>query len=282
MADSERKSLVWTIKKGLLTLSADELFQIAKSLGPVPGVDRSRLAPMDEEACFDYISSFMHSKHLQESEDEGLAHLLELKEVVDVTIQSHVSDIQMCVKGNAVSHVPLSNLQVDITDEETQANVNVNPVDGETVEVDANAIHPLANTAINTHNSEIQKLLASYEELSKKITQYIPTSTLQSTLHSPAKSHLTSQNRDTLNTRRLGEYPTTVAHDKLVSLRELSYLHRREFKIQGGQIGDHGSDISYNNVCRQIEEGVKEQFSDAEIVKAVLRAIKPGISKICL
>ncbi|KAK3513116.1 hypothetical protein QTP70_001689 [Hemibagrus guttatus] len=34
--------------------------KIAKSLGPVSGVDQSRLAPGDEEACFDYISSFMH------------------------------------------------------------------------------------------------------------------------------------------------------------------------------------------------------------------------------
>ncbi|KAJ8011915.1 hypothetical protein DPEC_G00063270 [Dallia pectoralis] len=54
---------------------------------------------------------------------------------------------------------------------------------------------------------------------------------------------------------------------------------RRELKIQGGQIGDQGSDLSYNSVCRQIEDGLKEQFSDAEVVRAVLKVIKPGTFK---
>ncbi len=43
MADSERKRLVWDIKKTLLTLSVDELFQIAKAVGAVPGMDESRV-----------------------------------------------------------------------------------------------------------------------------------------------------------------------------------------------------------------------------------------------
>lgn len=42
--------------------------------------------------------------------------------------------------------------------------------------------------------------------------------------------------------------------------RDLSYLQREEFRIQGGQIGDQGSYISYNCVCNQIEEGVKEHL----------------------
>ncbi len=43
MADSERKRLVWDIEKTLLTLSVDELFQIAKAVGAVPGMDESIL-----------------------------------------------------------------------------------------------------------------------------------------------------------------------------------------------------------------------------------------------
>lgn len=85
-----------------------------------------------------------------------------------------------------------------------------------------------------------------------------------------------SFDKKTPATRSKSEHPTSVTQDKLVSLRDLSYLHRRELKIQGGQIGDQGSDLSYNSVCRQIEEGLKEQFSDAEVVRAVLRVIKPG------
>lgn len=60
-----------------------------------------------------------------------------------------------------------------------------------------------------------------------------------------------------------------------VSLRDLSYIQHPS-KVQGGQIGDHLSDISYNSVCRQIEEGVKDNFTDSEIVRGVLRMVKPG------
>ena len=65
----------------------------------------------------------------------------------------------------------------------------------------------------------------------------------------------------------------------LISLRDLSYLQRREFKVQGGQVGDHSSDISYNNICEQMDEGTRESFSEAEIVCGVLRIIKPGTVK---
>lgn len=61
MADGERKSLVWALKKDLLCLRADELFQIAKSVDPVPGMDSSCLMSGDEEGCFEYINSFMCS-----------------------------------------------------------------------------------------------------------------------------------------------------------------------------------------------------------------------------
>jgi len=280
MADSERKKLVWTIKKDLLTLSADELFQIAKSLGQMPEKDQTQLQSSDEEGCFEYISSFMHSKHLLESEDTGMAHLLELKDVVDMIIRSHVSDLQMHLTGGVVIDVSSPNPQVDVSVEEGKANANVNPVvtiDSEATDVvNANANHRSATTSMNTHDPEVQKMLSSYEELGKKIRQYMPTSTLPSTPHPPEKTQTIAQSRDMQSTKHLSEHSTPVTHDKMVSLRELSYLHRREFKIQGGQIGDQGSDISYNNVCRQIEEALKEQFSDSEIVRAVLRAIKSG------
>lgn len=43
MADGEKKRLVWAIMKDLLTVSADELFQTAKSVAPVQGMDQSHL-----------------------------------------------------------------------------------------------------------------------------------------------------------------------------------------------------------------------------------------------
>lgn len=64
--------------------------------------------------------------------------------------------------------------------------------------------------------------------------------------------------------------------EQTVSLKDLPYIQRCEFKVQGGQIGDHSSDISYNSVCRQIDEGVKDNFTDSEIVRGVLKIMKPG------
>ena len=65
----------------------------------------------------------------------------------------------------------------------------------------------------------------------------------------------------------------------MVSLKDLSYLQRREFKVHGGQIGDHSSDITYNSISKQIDEGVREGFSETEVIRGVLKIVKPGIFK---
>lgn len=170
MADSERKKLVWATKRDLLTLSADELFQIAKLLGPMLGMDQSCLKPSDDEACFEYISSFMYNKPLLESEDSDMAHLLEMKDVADLAIQGYVSDSKMHVIGDDVSHGSFLNPQADVASvEENHTNVDFNPVmtiDIEATEVcTANANHLLAATAMTTNDTEIQKILLSYEKL---------------------------------------------------------------------------------------------------------------------
>lgn len=76
-------------------------------------MDQSLLKSGDEEGCFVYISSFMYSEPLLESENAGMAYLLELKDVLDVAIQGHVSDSQMHVAGDVVSHYLFSNPRVD-------------------------------------------------------------------------------------------------------------------------------------------------------------------------
>ncbi|RXN31420.1 Retrovirus-related Pol poly from transposon [Labeo rohita] len=75
MADRARRSLVWDIRKCLITLSADELFRVAKIVGPVPGRDQSELDPEDSDSCFDHINAFMSSEFLLESEDQVRALL---------------------------------------------------------------------------------------------------------------------------------------------------------------------------------------------------------------
>lgn len=56
-------------------------------------------------------------------------------------------------------------------------------------------------------------------------------------------------------------------------------LPRREFKIYSGQISDSDSDVSYTSLCRQIDEGLSENFTEAEVIRTVLKIIKPGTFK---
>ncbi|XDV41640.1 hypothetical protein PO909_010461 [Leuciscus waleckii] len=73
--------------------------------------------------------------------------------------------------------------------------------------------------------------------------------------------------------------PVPGHHTSELDLEDSEYIQPCEFKIHGGQIDDHLSDITYNNVCRQIDSGLKENFSNADIVRGVLRIIKPGFFK---
>lgn len=57
-------------RKSLITLSDEALFKIAKTVGPVPDKDQSKLV-VEDEGCLEYINVFMMSKTLLESEDQG-------------------------------------------------------------------------------------------------------------------------------------------------------------------------------------------------------------------
>lgn len=70
--------------------------------------------------------------------------------------------------------------------------------------------------------------------------------------------------------------PVASLPERPVTPRDLSYLPRREFKVFGGQIGDNNSEINYNCLTKQINEGIKEGFADAEIIRGVLKIVKPG------
>jgi len=45
--------------------------------------------------------------------------------------------------------------------------------------------------------------------------------------------------------------------ERPVVLKDLSYLQHRDFKVHGGLVGDQNSDLTYNNISKQIDEGVK-------------------------
>ncbi|CAL8294657.1 unnamed protein product [Merluccius merluccius] len=80
MAESGRKSLVWDIRKSLLTLSAGELYEVAKNVGPAAGPDQPELDAEDEEGCFEHISSFIQDE--SETPQQFLYRVIGLKQRV--------------------------------------------------------------------------------------------------------------------------------------------------------------------------------------------------------
>lgn len=89
--------------------------------------------------------------------------------------------------------------------------------------------------------------------------------------------------QDSANTSQ-GRQTSNVTHEKgdaqtMFSSKDLPYLQRRDFKVHGGQIGDQSSEITYNSISQQIDEGIKEGFTEAEVIRGVLRIIKPGAFK---
>ncbi|XP_031179690.1 uncharacterized protein LOC116067407 [Sander lucioperca] len=94
----------------------------------------------------------------------------------------------------------------------------------------------------------------------------------------PSTARDCSQSRSPRDTLQPHSNTSHITHstESMIALRDIPLLQRKEFKIHGGQIGDNTSEISYNNITRQIDEGLRENHTEGEITRAMLRVIKPG------
>ncbi|KAI2652606.1 hypothetical protein H4Q32_005853 [Labeo rohita] len=271
MSSSGRKSLVWDIRKRLLTLSAGELLQVARAVEPVSNEVQSELVEGDEEGCYDYINSFMYSKQLLDTEDEGMVQLLILKDAIDEVVKCRDDEVSMSnVKGDSELHTEQGWGKLDdrvdfiedsvitqtapenTTDTHKQSHHTFNVARAvsprDIAELDSGSIAPAMSNTPDTASTELLKVLASYEEISKKLIQCLPTHAVPPQTQLTQSSGLLQQP----DRKPPSELASQSAREGMVSLRELSYLPRREFKVQGGQI---------------------------EIVRGVLRIMKPGIFK---
>ena len=322
MADSGRKHLVWDIRKSLLALSGEELYQLTKTVGPVSGKEQSELEEGDQEGCFEYINAFMYSKQLLDSEDSGMVDLMMLKDAVD-DVLTHRGAMLLNAMGNVESNTmqtdtysfrPAHTIDINATQSNqiateptigdtpkqiTPAVVSSSPAttvsfssalpSQSTDRLSASTLTFVPTSGVSsatmlntsdTSNAELLKVLASYEDLSKKLIQCIPINATHSQGDlQPSSLSFSKPESEPPNSNPSAKSVTQPGREGMISMRELSFLQRSEFKVQGGQIGDQSADISYNNVCKQIEEGIKARFTEAEIVRGVLRIIKPGIFK---
>lgn len=86
-------------------MSAEELFQVAKAVDPALNVEQSGLMEGDQEVYYDHINSFMYSKQLLETEDEGMVQLLMLKDAIDDVVKGRDDDMSLLkVKGDSELH----------------------------------------------------------------------------------------------------------------------------------------------------------------------------------
>lgn len=149
MADSERKSLVWDIRKSLSHV------EIASNVGPVPGKDPSKLSSGDAEGSSEYINSFMYTESMLEAEDKGLGELLALKDIVDESLLAadNPPDVgEMNVETSTLVHAPTP------SSDTSQSN---------TVQTSM----ATSNTSSNILQEEVHKMISDYEMVSKTISQ---------------------------------------------------------------------------------------------------------------
>lgn len=78
MTTSVRKELIRSIKKGLLSFTADQIFKVAKVVSASQQGEPVKWDNRDKDECFDYVGSHMCSSSLLELEDEGMSTLLRI------------------------------------------------------------------------------------------------------------------------------------------------------------------------------------------------------------
>lgn len=244
---TERKKLTWSIRRRLFTLSNIQLFELATSIA-TNNRDQAQFEQTDEESCMDYVTAYIQSDTLLELEDEGLSQLLILNDDIDQIMkksyptESPASEVTGIETLDAPSPHP-SNMISDLPPSSDNALVT--------------------NAGDSTETQSIAELKRVYEEMIEQLKQREATgSQPTATLSQPRRPQVSSR--------------THFTQERPVTIKDLSYLPRREFKLFGGQIGDNSSDISYNSLTRQINEGLREGFAEAEVVRGVLRIVKPG------
>ncbi|KAK6475935.1 hypothetical protein HHUSO_G23929 [Huso huso] len=158
MADPERKELVWTIRKDLHRLTANELYQLAENIGQVPDRNLYELDKNNEESCLEYVYGHVCSKALLDQEDQGVAQLLFLKDLIHDLIANREKSTEIIQPTKEIEGLnenqQMPSLPIDLAGDATEI----------------------------SHGVELQQMLASYEELGRKLEQYKTTTATLTTV----------------------------------------------------------------------------------------------------
>ncbi|XP_036423626.1 uncharacterized protein LOC118806323 [Colossoma macropomum] len=241
MATSKpRQTLIWDIHKRLPTLNLRQLRTLAAALESEQTEEALNVSTLSEPELYYYITDYVKSEKLQSLEDEGMSCLLLLCDMISELIASNDAT-QVASESTLTSQ-----------GKGTTAQLNATPVQGDNTSPDM----PVATQGTCTSAA----LISMSANMDRDTVMHV------------------SAGRDSVPVGRRST--SSVGSDQVVRLTEVAaFLPRRELKIQGGQISDSGSEIIYNSICKQIDEGLKEGFTESEVIRSVLRVTKPGTFK---
>lgn len=248
-----RRMLIFQIIKQLPALSSSQLQLVARSIED--GSESTEV--LSEPELYDFIIDYTRSEKLKAMEDEGMAQLLSLQDLLQ----------ELRLTDTRSGEVGVSTVRMDGTLMPTH---NILPPSTSDTHTHSSVdIHNPLSMDSHTHPSSTHICLPPI---------HTHTSPRDRDIHAPATTERPAQPNltDTRGVHHRTSLSSTVT-DQVLRLSDVTaLLPRRECKIHGCQISDTGSDISFNGLCKQIDAAVHEGFSEAEIIRAVLKITKPG------
>ncbi|KAL0152668.1 hypothetical protein M9458_052391, partial [Cirrhinus mrigala] len=231
---SQRRVLVFKIQKKLSDLSLSQLQTVASSIGDVS--ETYHIADLSESELYDLIVDYIRSEKLKALEDEGMTQLLLLFDLLNDVLSA--PDTRATEPGNAAP--------VLIGDAPTHHHGHT--VDDD--EVHTPPSHMDRDTRTQPLHMDRDTRMRSFQGRESSSTAGMP-------------CHIGASPLGRMNS-------SSNISDHVVRLSDVSaLLPRREFKLHGGQISDTGSDISYNSLSKQMDEGLQEGFSEKSATVSV-------------
>lgn len=251
--NTPRRALIVKIQRQLSSLSTSQLQAIVLSIDD--GTAEANIEELSDIDLYELIVDYLRSDKLKSMEDEGMSHLLLLDDLITDLLKSTDAEPTRVEESAYVRKVDPTAIPLPSTPEP-----DLSPTRSVTPPRDISPPSPPQPKDLPHH--PLPPLSPGEDR---------DTSATQKGLTAPPET------TRTFAPPRGMASPSSSSRNQVLSLSDVaSLLPRREFKLYGGQISDTGSDISYGNLCKQIDEGLQEGFTESELIRSVLKITKPG------
>ncbi|XP_034023284.1 uncharacterized protein LOC117507524 [Thalassophryne amazonica] len=271
-----RRMLIYNIQKRLSGLSISHLMTVASSVedgGVVRSVDH-----LSEPELYDLIVDYLRSDKLKTLEDEGMAQLLLLDDMLSDLLTTDTEEVEASQGMPPATGAVMTNLQGCSTPPPPDYNHSDQPPATPAVDIPIPSLNLNSDTPIlppslpdrNACPAEGDRDPHSLPSLARRSSSVPPT-------YPSSTASVKSPTAGVIGASLGGVSQSSSVGDQVLRLTDVTaLLPRREFKLHGGQITDVGSDMSYSNLCQQMDEGLQEGFTESEVIRTVIRIVKPG------